>query len=56
MSNSDSKPALTSTICLDNAKACREMARNNSNSDQRRTLEEIAKAWDQLARDLAGRD
>jgi hypothetical protein len=47
---------LTPAICRDNAKACRDLARRNSDPHQRKSLEEIAKAWDDLALELAKRD
>jgi hypothetical protein len=48
----DSNHSLTPAMCRDNARTCRELAQRNSDPRQRDMLGEIARAWDDLAREL----
>lgn len=48
----NSSDKLTPAICRDNARTCRELAQRNPDPRQRDMLGEIARAWDELAREL----
>lgn len=48
----DSNDKLTPAICRENAATCRELAQRNADARQRDMLGEIARAWDELAREL----
>ena len=56
MANGRAGSELTAAVCRENAKTCRDLASRNSDPRQRKSLEEIAKAWDDLALELAKRD
>jgi hypothetical protein len=44
--------ALTSEQCRAHAKACRDMARKETNPDTRKSLEDLAASWEQLCGEL----
>ena len=46
---------LTPAKCLEHAKACRDMARSETDRDKRKQLEDIAAAWEDLCEELKGR-
>ena len=46
---------LTPERCQEHAKACREMARAKNDGAERKFLEDIAAAWEDLCEELQGR-
>ena len=46
------EPSLTPEQCTEHAKACRDMARKETDLEVRKRLEDVAAAWEHLCEEL----